>query len=119
MKKRKTGAKTLTKIDPGILKSRSSAISQHATGSRGRVTTTVNPIHPSSSKPIVSDVDPLNFPEESWGNENSDSDDDNDGHNYGDNYGDNDGDDAVGGYYAGNVWVFHHLHRMSLIPVLG
>ena len=93
MKKRRSRAQngTLTKIDPNSLKFKSFGISQHATNSRGRVTTIVTPVQPpvaSPSEPTVFEADPLNFTKETLGDECSDDD-----------------NDIVKGYYAGSVCI--------------
>lgn len=58
---------TLTKINPGVLKYKPVAVSQHASQGGARVTTTVNPICPPSTAPPTDpffDPDPGNFSEE-------------------------------------------------------
>ena len=98
MKKRKSRLyrQTLTKIDPSILKPKFTAISQHATGSRGRVTTIVNPVL--SPEPTVFDTDLLTFAEKHLRDEDNNDND----------VGDND-NDVARGYYADSVWAFHPL----------
>jgi len=87
--------RTLTKIDPSILKQKLPAISQHATDSGSRVTTTVEPVLP----PIIQDplLDPTFF--------GADVSDVGEG-----SFEDGGGDDGVsGGYYVARV-------RISLLP---
>ena len=70
MGKRKAKNKTLTKIDPGTLKSKPLAVSQHATHKGTRVTTVINPVSQSplpSIDPLGFDLDLTNFNEEHLG----------------------------------------------------
>ena len=102
MKKRKLRSQntTLTKIDPGSLRPKPFATSQHATGYRGRVTTSLDPVQPPLAPPPGPEIfepSPLNLNEEHSSDEGSDSD-----------------DDIARGYYADSVWPFHFLgHTIS------
>jgi hypothetical protein len=67
MGKRKSKNKTLTKIDPSILKPKLIAVSQHAAHDGARVTTTVNParvLPVSPVDPLAFDFDPGGFNED-------------------------------------------------------
>lgn len=64
MGKRKARNRTLTKIDLSTLKFRPAAVSQHATQSGTRVTTSITPVRQPPAPPIDSidfDLDPTNF----------------------------------------------------------
>lgn len=68
MGKRKAKSETLTKIDPSTLKLKPLAVSQHATGNRRRVTTTLKPIRPPLATPLpdpgIFNAEPSNFTEQ-------------------------------------------------------
>ena len=112
MKKRRSKAvlkSTLTKIDPNSLKFRPLGVSQHATGSRGRVTTIIKPVLPSLGlapppELAVFNPDPLSFAGEHAGDECSDDDDD-------DDYND---DDVARGYYASSVCIIFYSWRSGI-----
>ena len=104
-------SKTLTKIDPGILRPKPSAISQHATGSHTCVTTTVNPVQPSLTpppEPTVFEADLLSFAGERLDDEGSDGSEDDDAESV-----------IARGYYASSVCNFRPLCFWCLISVLG
>ena len=93
---------TLTKIDPNSLKFKPLGVSQHATGSRGRVTTIVKPVQQplvSPPEPIVFDADPLNLTGECLEDECSDDD-----------------NDIAKGYYAGSVCMFYRFGDLISHP---
>lgn len=94
MKKRKLRSQnaTLTKIDLGSLRPKPFATSHHATGYRGRVTTSLDPVQPPLAPPPgpeFFDANPLDLTEEHSSDEGIDSD-----------------DDVARGYYADSVWSF-------------
>ena len=113
MKKRKSRLqnKTLTKIDPSILRPKPLAISQHTSSSCTPVTTTINPVQPSfapPSEPTLFEADPSSLAGDCLSDEGSDS-----------NEGNDDEDNVARGYYAGRVCNFRPVHFWCLTSVLG
>lgn len=97
MGKRKVKSRTLTKIDPRILKPRLVAISQHATRGGARVTATVNPVRVlpvSPIDPLAFDLDPGDF------NEGFEDDEEEPGEG-----------DISKGYYVARVCIYSLLSR--------
>lgn len=100
MKRRRLGAQgqTLTKIDLSSLKPKPFATSQHVTGVRGRVTTTLDLAQPSLApppEPTFFGAGPLNHPRENSGDEE-----------------DGDDNDVEKEYYAARVRTFLPLSRL-------
>lgn len=95
-------AKTLTKIDPAILKPKPLGVSQHAAGHRKRVTTSVNPLRPPLAIPLPEpanfNADPSNFAEGPLDDDDSDL------------------EDVLKEFYASQVRSFCSLGRKGVHP---